>query len=158
MNHRACPVCSYKKNKQIKVINKFNYGECTRCRHIFILNPNDDTSSPLIGSANIKKYKKRHKQIIKLLDDYFYKKRSVKVAEIGSGIGCLAYLIEKNQKYKYVGYELSKGRYEFSKKYGLNIVNEHFKEAKNTYDVIIMDNVLVKSKKFCKMVQAVTVF
>ena len=142
MKSRNCPVCENNNNKEIFIKNNFNIVECQKCSHIFVLNPQGDTSSPFPGNVNINAYKPRHKQILKFLNKYFQNHQKVKTAEIGSGVGHFGNLISKEDKHTYVGYELSKDRYEFTKANGLNVINDFFEESQNTYDVIIMDNVL----------------
>ena len=144
MKNRKSPVCNNKTNKIQLVKNEYKIVECTNCNHVYVLNPNEDTGSPLGGDAKIDNYKTRHYQMYKLIKDLYQDKNNI--AEIGSGIGNFAHLISKDEKIKYIGYEPSKGRYEFSKKYNLNTKNELFKISEDFYDVVILDNVLEHMK------------
>ena len=142
MNRNNCPVCHKMKFKEKIVKHGFKIVKCRGCGHIFVLNPQEDTTSQFDRKENIAKFHPRHKQIIRFLDIYFKNDRKIKIAEIGSGVGHFAYLIKDNAQYDYIGYEPSKGRYNFTKQYGLNIQNGFFEESVNTYDAVIMDNVL----------------
>lgn len=142
MDNRKCPVCNNEEKVLLLEKNGYKIVECDGCGHIYVNNPQEDTSSPFEGKDDITKYKPRHKQIMNFLDNYYNSNKKVKVAEIGSGVGHFANLISKYDKYDYVGYELSQGRYDFAKSHGLNVINDYFKESKNMYDAIVMDNVL----------------
>ena len=93
MKDRKCPVCHSNIEKRIIEREGFRIVKCQECSHVFINNPQEDTSSPFKGNIDIDEYKPRHKQILNLLDSYFQGKQDVKVAEIGSGVGHFAKLI-----------------------------------------------------------------
>jgi 2-polyprenyl-3-methyl-5-hydroxy-6-metoxy-1,4-benzoquinol methylase len=142
MENRKCPVCNTIENKFKLEKDNFKMVECVSCSHIYVLNPTDDTSSPFNGNNKIDNYKTRHYQMYKLIKNLYKEKNNINIAEIGSGIGNFAYLVSKDKQINYIGYEPSKGRYDFSKKFNLNTKNELFQPADNYYDAIIIDNVL----------------
>lgn len=143
MKSRKCPICDNKSYTLKLTKNTYKIIECNSCNHIYVQNPNEDTSSPFNGNAKIDAYKIRHHQMYRLIKNLYKDKTEIiNIAEIGSGIGNFAYLVSEDEKINYIGYEPSLGRYEFTQRYNLNTKNELFQISEIFYDAIIIDNVL----------------
>ena len=107
------------------------------------MNPVDNVGTRHKTTVNINSFKKRHFQIVKLINSLYKNKEIIKVAEIGSGYGHLANLISiKSKNMAYTGYELNPGRAEFCRQNNLNVKDEYFPVKPNAYNVVILDNVL----------------
>ena len=79
------------------------------------------------------------------------------IAEIGTGYGQLAKLLESEIPHcNYTGYETGKSRYDFCKQNGINVINAPFCEKTDSYDVIIIDNVLEHVMHPMLLLQAVS--
>jgi SAM-dependent methyltransferase len=147
---RLCPVCEGSKRRGMLKINGFEIVKCTSCKHVFVNNINLNTSSTLDASTkdfDITQTHFRHHMIVKLIENKFPEindssENVIRVAEIGSGIGRLGYLLLSKKALKYCGFEPSVERYTYSKMHNINVKNEIFKENGSKWDVIVMDNVL----------------
>ena len=147
---RMCPVCQGRKRTKLNILDGFEICKCRSCKHVFVNNITQDTSSSLdvtTKDVDITATHFRHHMIVSLIENKFPELNTnsdeiINCAEIGSGIGRLGYLLLGKKTLKYCGFEPSFERYAYSKQYNVNVKNETFKEDAGNYDVIIMDNVL----------------
>ena len=144
-NSRACPKCHSETYNTRSIIQEENYAyrivECHNCGFIFMLNPRSGTThahgvSPRYEGKSAPL--RRHVVMCNLLCEMDDQKR---IAEIGAGHGQLGLLLEKNG-FEYVGYEPNEERASYCQALGINVISELFEPAAQSYDCVIMDNVL----------------
>lgn len=140
-NFRSCPVCQDSAKSSIFSLRGYELVKCVQCRHVYVSNPKEDSTSGFNENFDIHKSKIRHHQIRNLILTLF-PRAQVNVVEIGSGYGQLGKLLESDSQIHYQGYEPSQQRAAFSAKHGVNVKNEMFSSSDSNYDVVVIDNVL----------------
>jgi 2-polyprenyl-3-methyl-5-hydroxy-6-metoxy-1,4-benzoquinol methylase len=99
----------------------------------------------------------RHIQITAFIKNNFSTIDTLDIAEIGTGYGQLAKLLEREIPYcNYTGYETGKSRYDICKENGINVINAPFEEKSAAYNVIVIDNVLEHVMEPMILLQAVS--
>jgi SAM-dependent methyltransferase len=138
-----CPVCENDVSRFLFSMRDFIVVRCRCCSHVYVKNPESDTSSDYNPQTDITKFKWRHVFIANLIKKLFSGYDTLELADIGSGYGHLAKVLEKEcSGIKYYGFELSRERAGFSVSNGINVVNGYFSGPPNGYDIIVIDNVL----------------
>jgi SAM-dependent methyltransferase len=154
---RLCPVCINDKSHFLFTISLFKIVKCSKCGHIYVQNPEDDTSLGVYPDININKPRMRHIQITTFIKNNFSTIDTLDIAEIGTGYGQLAKLLEREIPCcNYTGYETGKSRYDICKENGINVINAPFVEKTDSYDVIVIDNVLEHVMQPVLLLQAVS--
>lgn len=116
--------------------------KCMDCSHVFVKNPKSDTSSGFNPNVDIHKPKPRHFQIYSFIKNYSIQKKTITVAEIGSGYGQLGKILQQDDAIDYIGFEPSPERAEFASSNGVTVINDLSAENSDQYDVVVLDNVL----------------
>jgi 2-polyprenyl-3-methyl-5-hydroxy-6-metoxy-1,4-benzoquinol methylase len=163
-----CPVCHYKKNKQVysaslqknelPVIGYdydnldqkkiFNYVKCLKCNHVYASPRIQDIYKYYIDKED-KKYesnsefrRKTYSNVIQIIKKY---KKNGEILEVGSGMGDFIHAA-LNSNYNCTAIEISKPAFKISKALGHNVYNvnldDFMKFNKKKFDIIIMMGVI----------------
>lgn len=159
----TCKVC----DDSIELINeKFNLGQCTKCKFIFCLTVYSQEQFVTVYDELYNKENSKYQRHSKVEFDQIVKKQVIKIGlnrsrlikknilnancqsvlEIGSGIGLIgAFVRLKNEQIKYTGIELDEEAFRKSQLLKLNTINGDFTEMEKIegqFDVIMLWEVI----------------
>lgn len=142
---RNCPICSSEISHVIDNVTSnertVDVVKCSKCGFIYMLDiffENTHTHGLSQIYVDNPLPRRRHYAIL----DCLSKRGGItNVAEIGAGHGQLASLLLENG-YSYLGYEPNIERANFCSSKGIKIINNLFSVSPNTFDCVILDNVL----------------
>jgi SAM-dependent methyltransferase len=128
-------------------IKGYDYLVCNKCSFLFVSliksSTFDESEDEIKTDNELLSPLKRHYQIAQLLKNYFKETSSLKIAEVGAGIGRLGKLLVDNLLIHYEGFEPSKRRALFAQKHEISVTQGLFTYHEDSqYDAIILDNVL----------------
>lgn len=125
----------------------FHYFRCAACRLVYVADPLAvEETAPNEIFPSVPLVRRRHQQIVRLIDNY---RRTappgpVRIVEIGCGHGALGLLLRDATRYDYRGFEPDTPRAEYCVKQDLQVSNCFFSREKLTapVDIVVLDNVL----------------
>lgn len=160
---KTCKICQ----NRIELINeKFNLGQCVKCKFIFCLTTYSQEQFVAVYDELYNKENSKYQRHSKIEFDQIVEKQVIKIGlnrsrlikknildancqsvlEIGSGIGLIgAYIRLKNKQIQYTGIELDEEAFHKSQQLKLNTVHGDFKEMEKIeglFDVIMLWEVI----------------